>query len=87
LGDPQEEADYAAESVTINDVVHRGALSVYAVTIPDGAPHPQAAEAFVNFLLAGGGTAILRRAGLTLLPAHLNGDPKAAPASVRALAP
>jgi molybdate/tungstate transport system substrate-binding protein len=89
LGDPAEASLYATQTVTIDEVAHRGALSVYAVTIPDGAPNPRAAETFVDFLCggaSGAGSAILGRAGLTLLPPHISGEAKEAPASLRALA-
>lgn len=36
----------------------------YALAVMSAAPHPKAAEAFANFVLRGGGKAILQRAGV-----------------------
>jgi molybdate/tungstate transport system substrate-binding protein len=59
--------------------------ATYTVTILKGAPDPQAARAFVSFLLGATGRALLRRHGLTVTAPTLTGSSAAAPANVRAL--
>lgn len=50
-----------------DSVEFRGEPIVYALTIPTGAPHPQAARAFAAFVLSRDGQDILARAGFRLL--------------------
>lgn len=50
-----------------DSVEFRGEPIVYALTIPTGAPHPQAARAFAAFVLSREGQDILARAGFRLL--------------------
>lgn len=52
---------------------------VYALTIPRGAPHPRAAEAFVRFAFSRDGAAVLERSGFTLLPKPVLAGPEKPP--------
>jgi molybdate/tungstate transport system substrate-binding protein len=73
LSDPSLAEWYAQARVTVpgagmtsDSVVVRGEPIVFAVTIPVGAPHPIAAEAFVRFVFSPDGQTILRRHGFTV---------------------
>jgi molybdate/tungstate transport system substrate-binding protein len=94
LSDPAMAGRYATARVHLPGASMRGADSVefrgepivYALTIPTGAPHRAAAEAFVRFVFTREGQAILQRSGFTLLPApRLAGDTAAAARVVRGL--
>jgi molybdate/tungstate transport system substrate-binding protein len=75
LSDAARAADYSRAEVALpasrpgapDSIRFRGEPIVYALTIPEGAPHPQAARAFVRFVLSGTGREILRTAGFRLL--------------------
>lgn len=75
LSDPKLEKWYAQASVRLpgksragkDSVEFRGEPIVYALTIPNAAPHPRTAEAFVKFVLSPEGQAILKADGFTLL--------------------
>jgi len=89
LGDPARAADYAVAHVRVpgrtraDSVTVLGAPIVHALTVPSAAPHPAAAERFVERLLSAEGRAALRAAHVDLLsPPQMVG---AAPAWVRAL--
>ena len=75
LGDPSEEDRYGAVSVRVrgktatDTITIRGQPIVYALSIPRAAPHPEAAERFVWFLLSADGRRILRGAKLDALSA------------------
>jgi molybdate/tungstate transport system substrate-binding protein len=62
-----------------DSVEFHGEPIVYALTIPRGAPHPQAAEAFVRFAFSRDGAAILERSGFTLLPKPVLAGPEKPP--------
>ena len=55
---------------------------VYALTIPERAPNPGAAAAFVRFLFSPDGQAIIRRHGFILLDRPTTGGPGRPPAGV-----
>jgi molybdate/tungstate transport system substrate-binding protein len=55
---------------------------VYALTIPERAPNPGAAGAFVRFLFSPDGQAIIRRHGFILLDRPTSGGPGRPPAGV-----
>lgn len=55
---------------------------VYALTIPERAPNPGAARAFVRFLYSPDGQAIIRRHGFILLDRPTTGGPARPPAGV-----
>jgi len=95
LSDPAEAATYAEARVVLpgadrsakDSVEFRGEPIVYAFTIPRGAPHPENAEAFVQFLFSPEGQRILADAGLQpVLPPTLGG-PGQPPLSLRGLFP
>jgi molybdate/tungstate transport system substrate-binding protein len=75
LSDPKLEKWYAQASVRLpgksragkDSVEFRGEPIVYALTIPNAAPHPRTAEAFVKFVLSPEGQVILKADGFTLL--------------------
>jgi molybdate/tungstate transport system substrate-binding protein len=94
LSDPALAGRYSTATVRLPGASMRGADSVefrgepiiYALTIPSGALHRAAAEAFVRFVFAPEGQDILRRSGFTLLPApRFAGDIAAARRVVRGL--
>ncbi|HVH77228.1 MAG TPA: extracellular solute-binding protein [Stellaceae bacterium] len=58
----------------------------YTITILRGAPHGQAAEAFLAYLLGPQGRAFLKQHGLDPVAPAIVGDPAAAPKGVKALA-
>jgi molybdate/tungstate transport system substrate-binding protein len=75
LGDPALAAGYARASVRVpagagkDSVEIRGEAVAYAVTIPDAAPHPATAAAFVKFLLSAEGQRHMEANGfMALLP-------------------
>ena len=57
----------------------------FTVTVVRGAPNPDGAAAFVQFLLGTQGKRLLSDGGLTVLVPKLGGDPAAVPASLRAV--
>jgi molybdate/tungstate transport system substrate-binding protein len=71
LSDPERIASYRAAVVRLpgatlrgDSVEFRGEPIQYALTIPIGAPHPELARAFVEFVRSAAGRAVLERAGL-----------------------
>lgn len=76
LSDPAHAEAYRIASVRLpgprqdgaDSVEFRGEPIVYALTIPDAAPHPETAQAFVRFVFSPAGQEILRQAGFGLLP-------------------
>lgn len=75
LSDAARAADYSRAEVALpasrpgalDSIRFQGEPIVYALAIPHGAPHPQAARAFVRFVLSGAGQEILTSAGFRLL--------------------
>jgi molybdate/tungstate transport system substrate-binding protein len=82
LGDPAYAAQYATQSVTIKGITRKGAPAVYALTIPNAAPHKEAAAQVVAFLLSDAGKAIMNSAGVTTFVAEIMGDKGAVPRSI-----
>jgi molybdate/tungstate transport system substrate-binding protein len=73
LSDPTKADWYARASVRLpgprragDSVEFRGEPILYALTIPNAAPHPEIARAFVEFVQSSEGAAILTRLGFTL---------------------
>jgi molybdate/tungstate transport system substrate-binding protein len=58
-----------------DSVEFRGEPIVYALTIPDAAPHPQAARSFVRFIFSPEGQRILKDNGFMMLEKPLVGGP------------
>lgn len=93
LSDPAQAGEYAYARVRLpgasrsagDSVEFRGDPIVYALTIPKGAPHPAAAEAFVAFVLSADGRRILAETGLTPLATPRLGGPGQPPLSLRRL--
>lgn len=82
LGDPARTVGYGAESVRVagaapgDSLTLEGRPIVFALTVPDGAPHREAATRFVAWLLGTAGRRVLAGQGVELLPApRLVGDP------------
>ena len=73
LGEPALAAAYAAETVRVagrargDTLAVAGAPIVFALTVPDGAPHRQVAERFAAWLLGPDGRRVLAREQLILL--------------------
>ncbi|HYF39203.1 MAG TPA: extracellular solute-binding protein [Gemmatimonadales bacterium] len=75
LSDPELAGWYAQVSVRLpghrrvgrDSIDFRGEPIVYALTIPNAAPNPRTAEAFVRFVFSPEGQAILQANGFTLL--------------------
>ncbi len=65
-----------------DSVEFRGEPIVYGITVPDRAAHPAAARAFIRYLFAPDGQAILRRHGFQVLERPLLGGPGRPPAGV-----
>jgi molybdate/tungstate transport system substrate-binding protein len=63
----------------------RGTPLVYGVTIPETAPHPEEAAAFVAYLLSEAGRSAMQRRGFLPAALLLAGDEAAMPASLRGL--
>jgi molybdate/tungstate transport system substrate-binding protein len=85
LGDPAQARTYATARVTIDGVTRVGAPAIYALTIPQAAPNPGGAAAFVAFLLSSDGHGLLVRSGVTVTPLAVAGERTAVPASLRNL--
>ncbi|HLK10374.1 MAG TPA: extracellular solute-binding protein [Candidatus Binatia bacterium] len=89
LGDPARAAQYAAVAVEVAGATPaqrrtiRGLPIVYALTIPAGAPHRAAAEAFVAFLAGPEGHAALAAAHLEPVAPPQANDPAALPGALR----
>lgn len=84
LADPSLAAWYEQVTVTVAgrtpgaSFTLRGAPVLFAVTVPDRAPHPDAAGDFLDLLLSPKGTAILRSTGFEpLQPPRVVGHPPA----------
>ena len=86
LGDPALAREYESASVRVpgasreggDSLTLRGEPIVYALTIPVGAPHPAAAEAFTRFALSAAGREVIARSGFVVLPVPLiTGTPPA----------
>jgi molybdate/tungstate transport system substrate-binding protein len=65
-----------------DSVEFRGEPIVYALTIPNEAPHPQNALAFARFVLSPQGQAILKANGFTLMEKPLVAGPEKPPAGL-----
>jgi molybdate/tungstate transport system substrate-binding protein len=63
LSDSSMAAQYATASVQTSSGTQTGSPIIYAITIPTNAANPQAAEAFVNFLISSQGQAIMQKDG------------------------
>lgn len=89
LGDPTRASDYAKVSVEVRGSepgsrrTIRGLPILYALTIPRSAPNPEAAEAFVAFLLGADGRALLGARGLDLIAPAQASEPSALPPALR----
>jgi molybdate transport system substrate-binding protein len=59
--------------------------AVYTITIVRGAPHPRAAERFVEFMLGAAGRRVLEQYGLDVRKPALSGDAAAAPSRIRSV--
>jgi molybdate/tungstate transport system substrate-binding protein len=82
LGDPALEKRYATASYSdASGKSFKGGVIVYSITIPEGAPHRDAAISFVNFLLSDAGRSLLKKHGLAPVKPAFTGE---APAAVRA---
>jgi len=82
LADPARGSWYAQARVRIatgppgDSLTLRGAPIAFAVTVPRGAPHPDAARSFVTLLLSQRGADVLRAAGFEpLSPVRVVGQP------------
>lgn len=90
LGDTRLAQTYAYASVRLPGASRAGADSVefrgepiaYALTIPAAAAHPQTAQAFVQFVFASEGQAIIKANGFTLLEKPLLAGPGKPPPGV-----
>lgn len=79
LSEPAMASRYGAARVrlpssrpgTTDSLEFRGEPIVYALTVPNQAPHPALARAFARFVLSEDGRAILTKAGFRLLPEPL----------------
>lgn len=87
LSDPALGSAYGAVSVRVpgskrtarDSVEFRGEPILYALTIPEAAPHPATAAAFARFVLSPEGSAILRRSGFLIAPPRAGGPGKPPP--------
>jgi molybdate/tungstate transport system substrate-binding protein len=87
LSDPALGNAYGAVSVRVpgskrtarDSVEFRGEPILYALTIPEAAPHPATAAAFARFVLSSEGSAILRRSGFLIAPPRAGGPGKPPP--------
>lgn len=82
LGDPTRAEWYAQATAKVpgrssgDSLLLRGAPILFALTVPDSAPHPSAARAFVGLLLSTVGAAVLRSNGFDpLQPPRILGNP------------
>jgi molybdate/tungstate transport system substrate-binding protein len=62
-----------------DSVEFRGEPILYALTIPNAAPHPGTAAAFARFVLSPEGSAILRRSGFLIQPPRAAGPARPPP--------
>lgn len=91
LSDPARAADYGAVQVRVrgarpgDSVTIVGKPILYALSVPNDAPHPAAAARFVDALLSPQGRAMLRAAHVDALPHAIFVGPNAPPA-IRAAA-
>jgi molybdate/tungstate transport system substrate-binding protein len=84
LGDPQFSKLYAQESyTTTNGQRISGAPILFTITIPEAAPHRDAALAFVRFALSS--QDMLRQFGFGIVEHSVGGDGNAVPAELRGL--
>ncbi|MBI2911830.1 MAG: extracellular solute-binding protein [Chloroflexi bacterium] len=80
LGDPAHADRYQTAAFTQrNGTVRRGSPVVFTITIPRAAPNPDAAQAFVRFLLSPEGRALHRGRGLEPSPILAGGNRAAVP--------
>ena len=82
LGDPALSAWYATARVTVGQKTWQGAPILYTMTIPANAPDPAGGEAWIEYVVAGPGAALLHNAGLTPVPVTVGGDRAAVPAAL-----
>ncbi len=74
LSDPSMAAQYAKASVQTSSGNVTGSPIIYAITIPTNAPHPEAAQQFIKFLISAQGQAIMQKDGFQALnPAIASG--------------
>jgi len=72
LGDPAQATEYAKARVRVkgkgtDSATFVGAPIVYALSVPQGAPHPAAAQRLASFLLSGDGRRMMRAAQVDAL--------------------
>lgn len=80
LGDAAHAGRYQTATFTQrNGTVRRGAPVLFTITIPKAARNPDAAQAFVRFLLSPEGHALYQGRGLEPAPVLAGGDPAAVP--------
>jgi molybdate/tungstate transport system substrate-binding protein len=87
LSDPALASEYRKVSVRVpgarretgDSIDFRGEPILYALTIPQAAPHPGTALAFARFVLSPAGSALLRRSGFLVEPPRAAGPGKPPP--------
>jgi molybdate/tungstate transport system substrate-binding protein len=84
LSDPTQAATYAAVSVPTSSGPKTGKPIVYALTVPNTAPNPAAAQRFVEFVLSPAGQKIMTDSGFTTVSPAVAGGTKV-PAALQAL--
>ena len=73
LSDPTLDSLYAKASVKLKNSTVHGEPIVYAITIPNNAPHPKLAIQFVKFVLGAKGQEIMKNNGQpSIVPAVFN---------------
>lgn len=86
LGDPAQKTYYTqAHYTNAQGKKQTGAPILYSITIPATVKNEAGAEAFVQYLLTGGGQQIFHDAGVLPSPVVLTGDPSTVPAGLRAI--
>ncbi len=92
LGNPDMETNYSSVTVKLDfkrfktvDPVFKGELIRYGLTIPNNAPHPEAAERFIEFLYSTEGQEVMQDTFHPLILPLTADHPELLPPSLKAL--
>ncbi|HLG70597.1 MAG TPA: extracellular solute-binding protein [Chloroflexota bacterium] len=85
LSDARYAADYAKASIATKNGQIDGKPIVYAITVPDNAPHPELGKQFAALVLGKDGAALMQKNGFVSITPGLASDMQAVPPELKGL--
>lgn len=85
LSDASYASDYAKASVQTANGDLTASPIIYGITIPKDAPHPQAAQAFVKFLLGSQGQSFMQQSGFGVINPPIASGMQNVPSDIQSL--